>query len=226
MSEFQDQGSALGQGGASMAPSGSAGALIRRAREDAGVHIAALAVALKVPVKRLEALEADRYDLLLDAVFARALASSVCRSLKIDPDRVLPLLPQGQVQPLSVEGKINEPFRTTQQGSMGAWTPQVSRPALIAAAVLALAALAVYLVPQFTGISLDSSDDPAAQRVASPTPAPVASESAAPSVGLPAPAAAPAAVVEPASSALSAQQQPSVAAPVQVEPVPPTPTRR
>ena len=43
-------------------PVQSAGALIRQAREEAGLHIASLAMALKVPVKRLEALEADRFD--------------------------------------------------------------------------------------------------------------------------------------------------------------------
>ena len=38
----------------------TAGALLRAAREASGLHIAALAVAMKVPVKKLEALEADR----------------------------------------------------------------------------------------------------------------------------------------------------------------------
>ena len=63
----------------------SAGTLLRQAREAAGMHIGALSVSLKVPVKKLEALEADRLDLLPDAVFARALAASVCRTLKADP---------------------------------------------------------------------------------------------------------------------------------------------
>ena len=43
-----------------------AGALLRQAREASGLHIAALAVLLKVPVKKLEALESDRLDLLPD----------------------------------------------------------------------------------------------------------------------------------------------------------------
>ena len=53
--------------------------LLREAREAAGLHIAALAAALKVPVKKLEALEAGRYDELPDLTFARALASSACQ---------------------------------------------------------------------------------------------------------------------------------------------------
>src|SRR6059036_2717399 len=72
----------------------SAGSLLREAREAAGLHVATLAVALKVPVRKLEALEDDRYDQLPDAVFVRALASSVCRTLKIDAQPVLERLPQ------------------------------------------------------------------------------------------------------------------------------------
>ena len=96
----------------SLAP--SAGAMLRAAREAAGLHIAALAVSLKIPVRKLEALETDRLDLLPDAVFARALASSVCRSLKVDPDPVLRLLPQVDLQQLSAyERGINAPFSSS-----------------------------------------------------------------------------------------------------------------
>ena len=62
----------------------SAGTLLREAREAAGLHVSTLAANLKVPVRKLEALEEDRYDLLPDAVFVRALASSVCRTLKVE----------------------------------------------------------------------------------------------------------------------------------------------
>jgi hypothetical protein len=41
-----------------------AGAQLKRAREAAGIHVGALAVMLKVPVHRLEALESERWDLL------------------------------------------------------------------------------------------------------------------------------------------------------------------
>ena len=47
----------------------TAGRLLREAREAAGLHIASLAVSLKVPVRKLELLEADRFDELPDAVF-------------------------------------------------------------------------------------------------------------------------------------------------------------
>ena len=40
---------------------GSPGKVLRAARESAGIHIAALAGALKIPVSRLEALENDDF---------------------------------------------------------------------------------------------------------------------------------------------------------------------
>ena len=89
-----------------------AGALLRAAREAAGVHIATLAGTLKVPLDKLQALENGDLAALPDMVFARALASSVCRSLKIDPAPVLALLPR--VAPGSLAGQtegINTPVK-------------------------------------------------------------------------------------------------------------------
>ena len=71
------------------------GQLIKQAREQSGLHIVALAAALKVPVRKLEALEANRWEELQDVTFVRALASSVCRHLKLDPASVLNGLPAG-----------------------------------------------------------------------------------------------------------------------------------
>ena len=72
----------------------SAGALLRAARERAGVHIGVLATTLKVPVRKLELLEDSRFDELPDATFVRALALSVCRVLKCDAAPVLAALPR------------------------------------------------------------------------------------------------------------------------------------
>ena len=68
----------LGSNQSALDPVVSAGQLLRQARINAGLHVAALAVTLKVPVKRLEALEEGNMALLPDILFARALASSVC----------------------------------------------------------------------------------------------------------------------------------------------------
>lgn len=126
-----------------------AGAMLSSAREAAGMHVAALAVALKVPVKRLEALEAERWDELPDAVFTRALAGSVCRVLKIDPSPVLSRLPAAPSATMTVETGLNEPFRHTggaNLGLAGKWQLG-SRSLIFAVAVLIIAALALMVWP-------------------------------------------------------------------------------
>lgn len=90
---------------------GGAGAMLRAAREAAGLHAAALAVSLKIPVRRLEALEAERWDELPGAVFTRALAASVCRNLKIDPEPVLARLPAAPRSQLAESERPSVPFR-------------------------------------------------------------------------------------------------------------------
>ena len=132
-----------------------AGELLKRAREAAGLHIAALAVSLKVPVKKLEALESDRFDLLPDAVFVRALASSVCRTLKIDAAPILARLPQTHAPKLIYQGVgINTPFRSPGDGPGPSVWAQISRPAVLAGLVLLLGALVLILLPAVkTGVS-------------------------------------------------------------------------
>ena len=127
----------------------SAGALIRQAREEAGLHIASLAMALKVPVKRLEALEADRFDLLPSAVFSRALASSVCRALKLNPTQVLAQLPGLSAPRLGYpEESRLAPYSSGSSGQSSTFLGSLSRPALAGGALfLAGAALLVFLPP-------------------------------------------------------------------------------
>ncbi len=71
----------------------TAGDMLREAREAHGLHIEMVAAALKVSPLKLVALEADDIESLPDPVFARALAASVCRALRIDPAPVLAKLP-------------------------------------------------------------------------------------------------------------------------------------
>jgi len=126
----------------------TAGALLRRAREAAGLHVAALAVSLKVPVPKLEALEQDRWDLLPDAVFARALAASVCRTLKIDPQPVLDRLPQTAAPRLiHTDEGINAPFRAPGDGTAPTWLNLFSRPTFLIVFALLLGALVLILLP-------------------------------------------------------------------------------
>ena len=125
----------------------SAGALIRQAREGAGLHIAALAMALKVPVKRLEALEADRFDLLPSAVFSRALASSVCRTLKLNPAQILMHFPPLATPRLgySEESRL-APYAAGSSAQSSTFLGSLSRPAMFGGVFfLAGAALLVFL---------------------------------------------------------------------------------
>ncbi len=126
-----------------------AGQLLRQAREAMGLHVAALAVSLKVPVGKLEALEAGQLDALPDVTFARALAASVCRTLKIDPAPVLAHFPQGEASRLGVAGPaINTPFRPPHSGPRFAIKGQMPSASVLAVVFLLLAALAVFLWPK------------------------------------------------------------------------------
>ncbi len=133
----------------------SAGTMLRRAREEAGLHIAALAVSLKVPVKKIEALENDRIDLLPDAVFARALASSVCRSLKIDPKLILSALPPTPALPSLSGGEFRKvSFRDSGQSTQKSFVPQLSRPLMWVGLFLAAAAVIMMIYPVLEQIIL------------------------------------------------------------------------
>jgi cytoskeleton protein RodZ len=124
--------------------------LLRQAREAAGLHIAVLAVTLKVPVRKLEALEAGHYHELPDLTFARALASSACRQLKIDPAPILEHIPMGHSPVLGgFSHGINTPFTSIQEASTwtlaGAW----KRPSVLLTLALVLAALGLYYMPDW-----------------------------------------------------------------------------
>jgi len=146
---------------ASLLDAGSGGSrpvLLRQSREAAGLHIAALAAALKVPVKKLEALEAGRYEELPDMTFARALASSACRQLKIDPAPVLAQIPVGHLPQLGDSPQaINAPFRHMQDPAPLNPMGWLSRPAVLGAIALLLAALVLVFMPNIkTAPSVDA----------------------------------------------------------------------
>lgn len=126
----------------------TAGALLREARQAQGLDIATLAALLKVPVKKLQALEQDEFELLLDPVFARALASSVCRILKIDSALVLQRLPVITAFKVTSQNRgINTPFRARGGGNGAAAWPHVSRPAILIGLALLAGAFALIFLP-------------------------------------------------------------------------------
>ena len=149
---------------------------LKEAREAAGLHIAALAAALKVPVKKLEALEAGRYNELPDLTFARALASSACRQLKVDPAPILQQIPQGASPKLGSPGHaLNAPFNPGHDEAPFNPLSWLSRPALLAAIALLLGALVMVLLPR--------AESPA--DVPTPATAPVSEQVPAPAPALP-----------------------------------------
>lgn len=193
----------------------TAGGLLKEARQAAGMHIAALAVALKVPVSKLEALEADNYTVLPDTVFVRALASSVCRTLKIDPAPILSLLPQSQSPRLSVDSAgINAPVKgsagksSSSSSASFAGSGSGSRSVVLVVLALLVGAVVLFFVPRHSTPG-DSSD-----------PVPVAVPDALPAnASEPAPAVVPPTVERPADASISASP---AAASVPVSAAPPT----
>lgn len=151
--------------------------LLQQAREAAGLHIAALAAALKVPVKKLEALEAGRYEELPDLTFARALASSACRHLKVDPAPVLEEIPFSRTPMLGdTPSTINAPFKPAQGGSTSLAAEWLRRPAVLASLLLVLAAVGLLLAPDW-GVTVDKIRQSVPEPVSSTvSPAPVATE--------------------------------------------------
>jgi cytoskeleton protein RodZ len=126
----------------------TAGALLRQARQAQGLHIAALAAAIKVVPRKLELLESDQFDQLPDATFTRALANTVCRTLKIDAAPILALLPPlpGHRLEHVAEG-LKTPFEEGEGGASMSRGSLVGTPVLVLAGLLVVAAIAVYVAP-------------------------------------------------------------------------------
>ncbi|WP_130434660.1 helix-turn-helix domain-containing protein [Rivibacter subsaxonicus] len=148
-SDLRDGAAPRAESGAAVSPVATAGELLRAAREKQGLHLAALAASLKVTPRKLELLEANRFDELPDATFTRALALSVCRVLKIDATPVLVRLPQTVEHGLEhVAQGLNQPFRDRSAHQEGAdWGRILSLP-VIAAVLLLIGAAVVYLMPE------------------------------------------------------------------------------
>lgn len=203
----------------------TAGGLLREARQASGMHIAALAVALKVPVSKLEALEADNFTVLPDIVFVRALASSVCRVLKVDAAPVLALLPQSPSPSLAADSAgINAPVKgsvgkSTVTSSSFSGNGSASRSVGFVVLALLVGALALYFFPRGedrTASSPTTAPEPSSAPDAVPTgaaDAPAAERPSQPTLAPAATAPAPALVVAPALSAAVTAAPATTAAP-------------
>jgi cytoskeleton protein RodZ len=144
-----------------------------------------------VPPAKLEALEQDRFDLLPDATFARALALAVCRVLKLDPAPVLAQLPRaGNGRLEHVATGLNTPFRQR----AGAAEPTAGgallrNPVLWIVVLLLVGAAAIYFWPRRAAV--DAAVTSAAVEAAT------AADAAASAIGVAMPASAVEPTVEP-----------------------------
>lgn len=130
----------------------TAGGLLREAREAARMQLPSMAATLKVPQRKLEALEADDYDSFPDHVFMRALAMGMCRILHIDAEPILALMPSRELKSLAKTGpginqtvKMRSSFRAT--GTPLDSGRSSSRKIAAGVLVLLAAAAAMYFVP-------------------------------------------------------------------------------
>jgi cytoskeleton protein RodZ len=127
----------------------SAGQMLKKARLDAGLHIAALAVSLRVPVKRIEALENGQMDQLPDTVFVRALTSSICQALKIDPTPILEKLPKAASPRLNRDDiAINTPIGVSGSAKESALF------GFLGVVFLCIGAAGIYLWPKASSLTM------------------------------------------------------------------------
>ena len=145
------------------APAMTAGGWLREARQKRGLHIVALAAMLKVNPDKLQALEADRWQDLPDMTFARALAKTVCRALKVDAGPLMTLLPEIAEFELDVSRGLNRPFRQSGH-DVGFSLASLLRPVVWGPAILLILAGLVYVAPAHwlqIGPKADDAADPA-----------------------------------------------------------------
>jgi cytoskeleton protein RodZ len=176
--------------------------LLGQARQAAGLPLGVLSLALKVPVKRLESLEAGRYDELPDMTFARALAMSVCRHLQLDAQMILERMPSAHAPSLGAKGVVGgDSMYATEEGLALSPVKFYRRPPFLMALALVLAAGLLYQWPE------------ASQPPAQPEPA-VASPARDPIVPAPAP------LLEPAANVLATPTPLASNSPVTPSPAP------
>lgn len=193
----------------------SPGAMLRAARERTGLHIGALAATLKVPVRRLEALEADRHAELTDATFVRTLTLSVCRQLRVDPQPILALQPQADAPALGAQASLAQMASGASPVSVAGAGSVLRQPVTWVVVLLLLGALAFVVWPEPAPGAAATPDAPVASG-SGPSVAAASSAPSAPAVTSATGAApAPSMVVEPAVPAVPAappSQVPTVAA--------------
>ena len=126
----------------------TAGQMLGNARRLVGLSLEVLSSRVKVPVSRLQALEADRFEDWPDINVVRAVTASVCRHVRLDADIVLALLPKAEKKVWSAAAGDSpvgflDKDSFTLRSSGGLWR----LPLALLAMALVLAAASLYFGP-------------------------------------------------------------------------------
>jgi cytoskeleton protein RodZ len=158
-------------------PPGMAGALLRVARESAGMTIDAVAQQLKLAPRQVKALEDGDWTHLPGRTFVRGFVRNYARLVHLDPERVLGALPGGAAAPAlesptlhSTAPTIGE-LPTTDHGKPGVMRWAIP---LVLAAIVAAAAIYEWMRPAGEPRAVATKDAPAREPAAPPPMAPTA----------------------------------------------------
>ena len=106
-------------------------------------------------MKRIEALENGQMDLLPDMVFVRALTSSICQALKIDPLPILEKLPKAALPRLNRDDvSINTPIGASGSANESVPFGLFTSPWFLGVVFLCIGAAGIYLWPKATGLAM------------------------------------------------------------------------
>jgi cytoskeleton protein RodZ len=128
--------------GKDLPPPGMAGALLRAAREAAGMSVDAVAQQLKLAPRQVRALEEGDYTHLPGRTFIRGFIRNYARLVRIDPEKVLGALPAGASAPMLEAPVLQQtaqtmgelPTNENSKSGFARWAIPMTLAAIIAAA--------------------------------------------------------------------------------------------
>ncbi len=96
------------------------GALLFRAREEAGLTLADVAARSRVPLSALSAIDEDDYDRLPAETYARGFLRLYAREVGLNPEAIVKAFDAYRVQPAAPEGAGYTPHVTSARRPVGA----------------------------------------------------------------------------------------------------------
>ena len=156
------------------APPGMAGALLRVARESAGMSIDVVAQHLKLAPRQVKALEDGDYTHLPGKTFVRGFVRNYARLVHLDPERVLRALPAGATAPALEAPTLQPTAQTigelpTTDHSKTSWA-RWAIPSILAAIVAVAAVYEWMRPPGDSRITVQQKETPASTAPAAAAP--------------------------------------------------------